>query len=150
MTSFVRPFVISLLCGMAVFGHAPAWLHVAGCDHESHSQVASESVPTTSVSCQHHCCHHAASAVEDAAEDVADSGPRNSTSEHSGHSHDGHDSGSCMICQSLGMPNGIAWQLDSPTIHHDSVERIGISGVLAPESTSLSIPQPRGPPTPLA
>ena len=142
MTSFVRPIVISLLCGMAAIGHAPAWLHVACCDHESHRQVASASASTDARSCGHSCCHHATAKT--------DSNVNEAASEDSSQPHEGHDSDSCLICQSLGLPNGIAWHLDSPSTRQEIVELINVSSVIAPESASLSIPQPRGPPTPLA
>ncbi|TWT93529.1 DUF2946 domain-containing protein [Neorhodopirellula pilleata] len=144
MTSFVRPLFISLLCGMAAIGHAPVWLHVAGCDHESHLRVAvhsslNEQAPSTEKGdCHHGCCHH--NTVE--AEGVAD--------ESSDHSHDGHHSDSCFLCQSLGVPNGVGWQLTSPSVVLAGVEITKIPSLIAPESSFRSIPHPRGPPTPLA
>jgi len=142
MASFVRPIVISLLCGMAAIGHAPAWLHVAGCDHASHWQVNSEAASIDSSDCHHGCCHHAT--VE------TNRGPEETTEEGSSHSHDGHDSGSCVLCQSFGVPNGVAWQLPTLSVIRTDFEITEISGLVAPESNFRSIRQPRGPPTPLA
>ena len=66
------------------------------------------------------------------------------------HSHDGHDSESCVICQSLGVPNGVAWKLELLSIVRLDFDIAKIPAFVAPESTSLSIPQPRGPPAQLA
>jgi len=137
MASFARPFVISLLVGMAALGHAPAWLHVASCDRETHSS-GSDSPSIVGRG----CCQHAVT--------VAESQPEKTGGKDHHHSHGDHDSDSCLICQSLALPNGIAWQLDLPACFQEHVELINVSGVAAPESTSLSIPQPRGPPAPLA
>ncbi len=147
MTSSVRPFVISLLCGIAVTGQAPAWLHVNGCGHENHSRsvspaaVSSPAAADASGHCHEACCHAA---------DQAERGGERADGDEPGHSHDGHDSDSCVICQSLGLPTGVAWQLNSLAIVRFDVGAAKIWAPAAPESTSLSTPQPRGPPAPLA
>lgn len=142
MTSFVRPIVISLLCGMVAIGHAPAWLHVAGCDHARHLQIDSEASSIESSGCQHGCCHHVNVETNRGAEEPVEEG--------SNRSHDGHNSGSCVLCQSLGVPNGVAWQLPTLSVIRADCEITEISRSLAPESNFRSIPQPRGPPAPLA
>ena len=143
MTSFLRLSVISLLCGVAALGHAAAWLHVAGCDSRSHWRVSSQPASTSiTTSCDHGCCHHA--------DDEAESSPERTASEESSHSHGGHDSDSCLICQSLGLPNGVAWPLESLSIIRADVEIAKISSIVAHQWTFLSIPQSRGPPARLA
>jgi hypothetical protein len=138
MTSFVRPFVISLLCGMAAIGHAPAWLHVAGCDIESHLQASSEVDAANASDCHHGCCHQPA--------DVQSAESERHTDGDSTHPHGSHDPDTCLICQSLGMPNGFGWQLESPLSNQQLVELAIASGVEPPATALLSIPQPRGPP----
>ena len=141
MTSFVRPIAISLLCAMAALGHAPAWLHVAGCDHEK-QQLASGASVSEVDDFHPGCCHHSLQ--------NADRSDEHESSEKPGHSHDGHESESCVICQSLAVPNGVAWKLDLLSIVLRDCDFAKIPAIVAPESTSLSIPQPRGPPAPLA
>ncbi len=142
MTSFVRPYIVSLLCGVVAIGHAAAWLHVADCDHEGHAHVALRAAAAEQ-DCLHHqdCCHHDVEVAGD---------PQRAANEESNHSHDDHDSGSCLICQSLGLANGVDWQLDSLTIVPADNEVARLFAVLVPGSTYLSIPQPRGPPAPQA
>lgn len=142
MTSFVRPYIVSLLCGVVAIGHAAAWLHVAGCDHEGHAHLASQATAAEHAHASHdECCHHHCEA-EDESPQVAH--------QSSGHVHGGHDSGACLICQSLRLANGVDWRLDALTIVRADCRVARMAAVSVPESTFLSIPQPRGPPAPLA
>lgn len=135
MTSLFRPLLASLLCGMIVLGHAPAWLHVANCDSESHSHAA---VPKTeSVSVCSHACHHHATEPE-ADETVS-------------HSHDSsaphqHDSDTCVICQSLASPTGVTWELVVALPAEFVSEPAFVSLDRPLLAIFLSIPLPRGPP----
>ncbi|QEG40848.1 hypothetical protein [Roseimaritima ulvae] len=145
MTSFVRPYIVSLLCGVVALGHATAWLHVADCEHEGHHHLAAQA-NAAELEAAHHdhhheCCHHG---------DEAAGESQRLVSEESHHSHGSHDSGACLICQSLGLANGVDWHLDALTIVRADSGVARISAVILPESTFLSIPQPRGPPAPLA
>lgn len=147
MTSFIRITGTLLLCGMAILGHAPAWLHVAQCGHGGHLHLGShlhlgdiESLPATDD--QHDCCcHH----DHESAGRISESDEREP--QVPGHSHDSHDSETCVICQSLAMPNGVSWDLETVTVVLLDAQLECIAGQLPPESTSLAIPQPRGPPT---
>lgn len=150
MASFARPIFVSLLCGMALLGQAPAWLHVAGCEHESHAgrtnddRAASTSKTVSTTTCSHGCCHHSSRPTEAEPESGKESGDSGQSQDHE------HDSGTCAVCQSLAVPNGIVWQLDFAVNITGQVGLVSISRVRSPGSTGLSIPQPRGPPTPLA
>ena len=130
MTPSFRQIAVALLAGLVAIGHAPAWLHVADCEHhESHFSVAE----IFSTGCHHGCHHDHVNEAEDAQQDSE--------------SHDKHDSGSCAICQSLASANGVVWQLEADLRSELCFETKRISVSLNIESTSLSIPQPRGPPT---
>lgn len=141
MTSFVRPIVASLLCAMAVIGHAPSWLHVAGCDSEKSRQLSGASGPEGS-DCHHGCCHHASP--------VADRPDAEESSQKPDDHRGDHDADTCALCQSLGLPNGVTWKLDLPSIVLLDLGVAKIPSLAVAESTSLSIPRPRGPPAHLA
>ena len=121
----VRSLLICLLCGLASFGHVPAWLHLSGCDHETHQ--ATNVVAETSC-----CCAH--DAVDD-----SDESPAVPHSEH-------HDSETCVICQSLVAPTGVTWQIEAHLSSEICVDLSQIPAILILKSTFCSIPQPRGPP----
>lgn len=144
MTSPIRPFLSSLLCCVIVFGHAPAWLHVATCDGHSQPKTSVASEKTESA-CLHCCSHH----FEDDASvtDQASVGDLDSlrVAGDSGTGHE-HDSDDCLICQSLASPCGVAWQLSAPL----ATELVSQPALLSTDrcfaSASLSIAHPRGPP----
>jgi hypothetical protein len=50
----------------------------------------------------------------------------------------------------LGVPNGVAWKLELLSSVRLGVGAAGIPAFVSPQSISLSVPQPRGPPAPLA
>ncbi len=133
MTSFVRPIIASLLCIVIAIGQMPAWLHVAGCDHEPHLHLGS-GVQQKSDACG---CHHHG-------DDVATS-EGNLTDKPLPHDHQ-HDSDTCAICQSLVAPTGIHWQLETLVVGQICVD--SDRGVDLPviASVILSTAQPRGPP----
>ena len=137
LTSLVRPFAISLMCAMAAIGQAPVWLHVASCDHQNHPS-AFEPVASEGGDCFHDCCHHSAPVADDSG-----AGP---PSETPSHSHGDHDSDSCVICQTLAAPNGVAWKLDMVSAARWDGGIACLPTSIDHESISLSIPQPRGPP----
>ncbi|OYP32316.1 hypothetical protein [Rhodopirellula sp. MGV] len=139
MISFGRPIIVSLLCGLAIFGHVPAWLHVGGCEHEGHSHVSSRTASIELDACQHHCCHHAS-------EQTSHDGDQQSTDTNTANSGDGHDSDSCPICQSLVAPNGVIWRLDLPEFQQLQTELAQTLNATSPQSTDASVHRLRGPP----
>jgi hypothetical protein len=134
MTSLFRPFLSTILCCVIACGHAPAWLHVATCDGHAHAKsiVLSEKAGASA-----HCCHH-----------HHDDEPQSSTqpdTKGDGSNHE-HDSGSCLICQSLANALGVTWDL-SVSLPVDAVSQpamLPVDCMFA--SASLSIAHPRGPP----
>jgi hypothetical protein len=138
MIPLVRTFAIGLLCGVASLGHAPAWLHVAVCDHGGPIESSFSSEAAETAECNHTCCHRD--------DEKSEFGPNRSSSETPGHSHGSHDSDSCLICQSLGLANGVAWKLDFGPGAQDFSEFITSRAATAPTSSFLSIPHSRGPP----
>ncbi len=122
---------------MIAFGHAPAWLHVAGCEHGNHLVEASTYRPQDDACCCHHGHDHQASEAEE--------GEPNPASRGHQHPH-GHDSDTCAICQSLVAPTGVKLDLD-PVVHDEGLVAVAaIAELSAPAPTLRSIPQPRGPP----
>lgn len=148
MTLFVRPIAVNLLCLMAVIGPAPAWLHMAVCDHEKHGIVTESSDPERGQ--HHHDCCHVSPQNADRHGEHDPSGEHDQPSGEPSHSNRNHDSDHCFLCQSLGAPNGVVWKLDLLSNVHLDVGIATIPVIAAPGSISLSIPQPRGPPAPLA
>ena len=127
-----RPLLIALLCGLTTFGHVPAWLHVAHCDH-NHSGDSAQAEASRPSSCGHSCCQHHARPVE----------PESPSNE----SHDDHDSDSCVICQSLAMLGGLSWRHEPILAHTLCDEQVVARSTHTLGPTSLSLPHPRGPPT---
>ena len=142
MTSLVRPIAVSLLCVVAALGHAPAWLHVASCDHGIQrggiQRIDLSSSDAVGLDCHHACCPPPANTNR--------SGEQESSGEP-GHSDGDHHSESCTVCQSLLVPNGVGWKLEVIQGVRFDGGIANIPAVAAPESTSLSIAQPRGPPS---
>ena len=138
MIPLVRTVAISLLCGVTLLGHAPAWLHIAVCDHGSpvESNLSSEAAETAE--CGRTCCHRG-----DARSNVR---PNRSTDETPGHSNGRHDSDRCSICQSLGLANGVVWRLDFGLGVEDFSDLVVSRGETLPTSSFFSIPHSRGPP----
>ncbi len=141
MISLIRPLLSSLLCGVIAFGHAPAWLHVATCDSNSHSHaLASPTVtsPTEPASvCSHGCYHHVAEVNES----------ETASHSHESHSDHQHDSDNCVICQSLASPTGVAWEQAIAGISEFVSEPAFLIGCCPLTATFLSIAHPRGPPS---
>ncbi|WP_146402354.1 DUF2946 family protein [Planctomycetes bacterium CA13] len=137
MTSMIRPFLSSILCCVIVFGHAPAWLHVAICDGHSHTE-AIVSGEKTEPTCSH-CCHH----HHDDASAIAKDRLRNAGD---GGSHHEHDSDNCLICQSLASPFGVTWQLSLPLVTGLVSQPALLPADSVFASASHSIAHPRGPP----
>ncbi len=138
MTSLFRPLVASLLCSLIVFGHAPAWLHVATCDSESHSHADDNASDAVSV-CPHGCHHHVT-------ESEASTTDASETVPHSQDSNAPHDHDTCGICQSLASPVGVTWDLVVVLPTEYASELTSVPAVRPSLATLLSIPQPRGPP----
>ena len=137
MTSPIRPFLSSILCCVIAFGHAPAWLHVATCDGHSHakSSVSSEKTePTCS-----HCCHHQHDDEEATGQELL-------RIDGDGGSHHEHDSGNCLICQSLASPCGVTWQINQTLVTGLVFQPAFFPSECLFASASLSIAHPRGPP----
>ena len=143
MSSSFRHILGSLLCGLIVLGHAPAWLHVGTCDGHGHalSSVASEETASVcSHGCGHHASHHEAAAPEAAATD-----PHSHDSPVSDDQHQ-HDSDTCAICQSLAGPGGVTWDLLVSVPAEFVPQPVFVAAESTLSATLLSIPQPRGPP----
>ncbi|WP_047813231.1 DUF2946 family protein [Rhodopirellula islandica] len=140
MTSLFRPLVASLLCSLIVLGQAPAWLHVATCDSESHSQVT-ESASDTVFVCSHGC-YHQATAPDASGSDADNAVPAS----HDSSSPHEHDPNTCGICQSLAAPVGVTWELVVVLPVESVSELTSVSPARLLSATLLSIPQPRGPP----
>ena len=140
MPSYVRPILVTLLCGLASIGHAPAWLHVADCVHVGHSRLTAAGKDT---GCQHGCHHH----HDDPSDRDESATPFDGSADGS---HGDHDSDSCALCQSLAAPTGVRWQPECALLAETCVETARVARVSSPDSIALSIPQPRGPPAPIA
>ena len=134
MTSFLRPLLASLLCGMIVIGHAPAWLHIGGFHH----QVATSSQSESEAVCQHSCHLHPAATTTSSGQEQQQELPAD---------HHEHDSDSCVICQSLVAPNGTPGQIVPPVSGGICVVDQFVADASAPDQAFLPIAQPRGPPT---
>ena len=141
MFSSVRTVVASLLCGVAVLGHAPAWVHVAGCDHGS-CKVSAPVGQSCSPGCHHHH-HHAASDEHDSDEHDSDVNGDSAKGDSSGHHH---DSDLCVICQSLAAPTGVFWQLEVSLDSEACGELVQDLKTIKVRSNLELVPQPRGPP----
>ncbi|WP_404305627.1 DUF2946 family protein [Neorhodopirellula lusitana] len=140
MTSLFRPLVASLLCSLIVIGHAPAWLHVATCESESHAHVMDSASDTVFV-CSHGCHHHA-TAPDASSSDADETVPAS----HDSSSPHEHDSSTCGICQSLAAPVGVTWELVVVLPVEFGSELTSVPPARPLSATLLSIPQPRGPP----
>ena len=132
MNSSIRTIIASLLCGVAVLGHAPAWVHLADCDHGAHEASLHEASAPVEETCPFGCQHHAD-------DDAAESPQGDSDGHH-------HDSDSCVICQSLAAPTGVTWQIESNLSSEACCEFVQVLSILETRSNFQSIPQPRGPP----
>lgn len=131
MTSCVRPLLAALLCSVVVFGHAPAWWHVATCDHPV---VADDSHATCS-----HGHHHDAGSSSSSELDghVAIS---------AAHHHGSHDHDACLICQSLISPSGSALSTIISLPVDRTAEPLSCCVDAVFTSASITIACPRGPP----
>ena len=132
MLPFYRTIIASLLCGMATLGHAPAWLHLANCDHGTQKGIQKVAAQKDSVLAHDTCCcqHHS----DPEPDSEGDSLPK-------------HDHESCVICQSMAAPSGVIWQVESDLTSESLFELAQIQNILEIQSNFQSIPQPRGPPT---
>lgn len=148
MPSFHRLIFASLLCGMIVFGQAPAWLHVGSCEGHGHvsasvTQAEMTSSERTVSVCSHGCQHHATDLGNLQPVALPDDSPV-SGDQHSDHQH---DSESCVICQSLASANGVTWQMLVSVPSEFSSRPVFVAQDRILAANLLSIPQPRGPPT---
>ena len=135
MPSLFRHILASLLCGVIVLGHAPAWLHVGTC--EGHGHVHSVATPSEAVPvCPHGCEHH--SPTPESAIAMAHS--------HESGNHPQHDSDTCVTCQSLASPGGVTGELLVSLAAEFVSQPIFVAAEFSFQPTLLSIPQPRGPP----
>ncbi|WP_146516058.1 DUF2946 domain-containing protein [Rubripirellula amarantea] len=147
MTSLVRPILSSILCCVIVFGHAPAWLHVATCDtccdDSSGSLSSSGIVGSYACSCHSHHCdtsHHHDSKKTESAE-CGDASPCDTPQEG-----EPHDSDSCPICQSLASPCGFVDAYSTLLISAPACESFVLPMCLDEVSSLLLLPPSRGPP----
>ncbi|TWT73322.1 DUF2946 domain-containing protein [Allorhodopirellula solitaria] len=137
MTSLVQSIVSTILCCAIAFGHAPAWLHVAGCEDGCGSMLAQ--VPqSTGAICPHSCCHDTSQPTVSASADESTDSPVSSSVPH--------DSDTCATCQSLAGSFGVI----PPGMVTLSPERasvpVSLSSAEAAVAGSISIAKPRGPP----
>ena len=58
MSSLFRPILATLLCSMIVLGHAPAWLHVVHCEGHGHASFGVASNTSAAISICSYGCHH--------------------------------------------------------------------------------------------
>ena len=117
---------------MATLGHAPAWLHLANCDHGTQKGIQKVAAQKDSVLAHDTCCcqHHP-----------------DPESDSDGDNYPEHDHESCVICQSMTAPSGVIWQVESDLTSESLFELAQIQNILEIQSNFQSIPQPRGPPT---
>ena len=144
--AFVRSLLVASLCGMALLGHAPAWVHVAdgshGCVGQDCFGSVCQSKPRIIQRCPATCCGAEpqtaatdASDGEAVADDIASDSPTP------------HDPGTCPVCQFLTVPSGVGspvvWApvgvvLNAPAIRVRS---------LRPHGVVQRLIHPRGPPS---
>ncbi|MCG8649341.1 MAG: DUF2946 family protein [Pirellulales bacterium] len=137
MTLLHRPLLTSILCGVVLLGHTPAWLHVAQCEGHASTEVlhSDEKHPHRHVS----CCegHHEGSLAH------------HSTGGGHHHHHDGsgsHDSDHCVICQSLASAKGVVAGIDLAEAVQPAFEAKFFAVKIALPSDPFSLAHPRGPP----
>ncbi|WP_404307002.1 hypothetical protein [Neorhodopirellula lusitana] len=163
-TSF-RHLTATLLCALALLGHAPAWLHVATCDedccsgqacgvslvesgttHLSDSAALSDSADSAQT---HDCafCRRRSATTHDAVSDtqLAEHSAEHAPAEHSHCEHE-HDSSRCSICQSLAAPIGVSPSLDVSPIGLPVCDAAFLPYQRHGYSVVLSSPPARGPP----
>ena len=159
MTPVIRTLKALLLCGVVALGHAPAWMHVADCDHGCHLESSNAvfdgirvedrreaEFARAVVPCSHGCCQHVAQESQESRSTI-DEVASSCASDCGDDGHHHHDSDSCSICQSLAVPAGVTWQL-TPEVSCDiEVEISNVVDSRSPESSFQTIPRPRGPPT---
>ncbi|MEL7335302.1 MAG: hypothetical protein AAFN70_03760, partial [Planctomycetota bacterium] len=121
-----------VLVTIVALGHAPAWLHVAGCDDTActHAAHCSDDGHCKDDGCpfagrhshRHQTSEDASGAKDSGAHDCVAS---NLTTRHltSVDENQGcnrrHDSGACTICQSLTMATGVRCQLNPVVLRPD-------------------------------
>ncbi|WP_390895602.1 DUF2946 family protein [Stieleria tagensis] len=123
---FIRPVLAAILCVVAALGHAPAWLHVAGC-HDC-APIAAE--PDSS--CGNSCCLHHHGADESKRDGESPEVP--------------HDSDSCAVCQSLACPVGVGWTSEPPSVFDAAPESAVVHSSRVLHELWLASSRPRGPP----
>lgn len=166
----IRPFTTFLLSITLLLGHAPAWLHVATCNHDvcshgrcdhghsanhshAHGDCGCESDPLKETvqwldSLGSHTHDHRSDlhACESATPVSSPPDSLGTSSEYADESHSPHDSHSCWICQSLAAPNGLVDQSQS-TINREWIELADWPICdSADAGLSISWPPLRGPP----
>ncbi|EMI46345.1 signal peptide protein [Rhodopirellula sp. SWK7] len=151
MVPSIRPLTTFLLSVMLALGHAPAWLHVASCDHDvcSHRDCGHggcEHGESILVASHHHagCCHshgaddwHQSASDHDAFAEIVLS-PNSNSSPHESHA--------CWICQSLASPVGL---VNGGGFHVESTNAIVLEFPRcdsADVEPSHTLPPLRGPP----
>ncbi|QDT59231.1 hypothetical protein SV7mr_17380 [Stieleria bergensis] len=138
MTPSLKSTLASLLCCLALLGHAPAWLHVAQCgDKCGHptGQSLEQDEPQFSA-CAHGCLHHQATTSKPAEQNGNDPDPTDEP----------HDSESCVLCQSLEAPLGAGWEKFHAVLTGNCLVEPAIVSPNFYRAGFLAIPQPRGPP----
>ncbi|PHQ34749.1 hypothetical protein CEE69_12750 [Rhodopirellula bahusiensis] len=152
MVPSIRPLTTFLLSFTLLLGHAPAWLHVATCDHGASGHAGCDHGHSA---CQHngnvheccaddHGCH--SQACEETASSACSQDSLANATEFEGESHSPHDSHSCWICQSLAAPGGFVDQ-DQASITCEWIEFAAWPTCLSADvDPSISWPPLRGPP----
>ncbi|WP_345320904.1 DUF2946 family protein [Novipirellula rosea] len=154
MLSIIRPFVAAVLCSVIALGHAPAWLHVATChdgvtcdDGSAESKSArdgklqcvdlapADKPRSAHAGCSHGCHHH-------------DDEPATETDVPDDHQHSPahHDHDRCLICQSLSVPCGFTWELETAVLSDAYVEQAENQRGFIVVPIFLVVAAPRGPP----
>jgi hypothetical protein len=162
----LRPILACTLCVALLLGNAPAWLHVASCcrDHgvgvrpDSHSCAVDDQDASSGEACAEACSHQCGDAVaaESQAGVAASSGVTEacgSTGHQCSDSGDStsdprnqHDSGRCVVCQSLVCPGGALVQFSLPLAIDLLCESALTCEQPIPLPAVLGISLPRGPP----
>ncbi|MGI9473625.1 MAG: DUF2946 family protein [Rubripirellula sp.] len=133
----LRLVFVSLLSSMIFIGHAPAWLHLAGCSHGSDVLwTASEAVEGNV--CSHGCLRH-----NDADTQSGDFGSVEESSLPAEHEH---NSDTCAVCQLLVAPTGLQWQNEVVVVGDVGLFQAPIADPLGAIAAQILLPQPRGPP----
>ena len=130
MTLPNRVLSITLCCVMGM-GYAPAWLHVARCDGNHAPKIMAQAA---TCGCGHSHEHGRSIGV-----DVQTEGSENTP-------HRGHDSDSCVICQSLSNAFGVATKLNIPPVGSLVSWPISQANDHIFVAPSHSTVKPRGPP----